>query len=87
MAEQIDVRLVLETNEVEDAGRVCDLLSKRGVRTIQQFSALTEERLLEWGIDDSDVYDEALEDAQSLTHKLASSPRTLSTVKQQLLVS
>ena len=87
MAEQIDVRLVLETNYVEDAGRVCDLLSAHGVRTVQQFSALTEERLREWGIDNSDVYDYALPRAQSLTHELATSPHTLSTVKQQLLVS
>ena len=87
MAEQIEVRLVLETNYVEDAGRVCDLLSEHGVRTVEQFSALSEERLREWGIDDLDVYYRALPKAQSLTRELATSPHTLSTVKQQLLVS
>ena len=84
MAEQLDVRLVLEANYVRDAGRMCDLLSKHGVRTVQQFSALTEERLREWGIDE---YSYALPRAQSLTDKLATSPHTLPTVKQQLLVS
>ena len=87
MAEQLDVRLVLETNYVEDAGRVCDLLSKHGVRTVQQFSALTEERLREWGIDDDNVYGYALPKARSLTRELATSPHTLSIVKQDLLVS
>ena len=83
----MDVRLVLEANNVEDAGRVCDLLSEHGVRTVQQFSALTKERLLEWGIYDINVRVFALPDVQSLTHELATSPHTLSTVKQQLLVS
>ena len=87
MAEPLDVRLVLEANRVEDAGRVCDLLSQIGVRTIEQFSAVTEERLLEWGIDDSDVHDYALLAAQALTQELVTSPQSLSTVKQQLLVS
>ena len=87
MAEQLDVRLVLETNYVRDAGRVCDLLSKHSVRTVQQFSALTEERLREWGIDYRRVYDYALPKARSLTDELATSPHTLSTVKQDLLVS
>ena len=87
MAEQLNVRLVLETNRVRDAGRVCDLLSKRGVRTVQQFSALTEKRLREWGINNLYVYYSALRDAQSLTRELATNPHTLSTVKQQLLVS
>ena len=87
MAEQLDLRLVLEANQVTDAGRVCDLLSEHGVRTVQQFSALTEERLLEWGIDDVFVRYVALPKAQSLTHELATSPQTLSIVKQQLLVS
>ena len=87
MTEQLDVRLVLENNRVEDAGRVYDLLSERGVRTVQQFSALTGVRLREWGIYDSTVYSWALPDAQSLTRELATSPHTLPTVKQQLLVS
>ena len=87
MAEQIDVRLVLETNYLRDAGQVCNLLSEHGVRTVQQFSALTEERLREWGIRDSRVLYRALPDAQSLTDELATSPHTLSTLKQQLLVS
>ena len=90
MAEQqLDLRLLLEANHVRprDAGRVYDLLSKHGVRTVQQFSAMTRERLREWGINDYDVYGSALPDAQSLTHKLATSPHTLSTLKQQLLVS
>ena len=86
MAEQIELGLVLEANDVEEFGRVCDLLSERGVRTVQQFSALTEERLREWGIDDWHMY-WALRDAQRLTHELATSPHTLSTLKQQLLVS
>ena len=87
MAEQLDVRLVLEANWVGDAGRVCDLLSEHGVRTVQQLSALTEDRLREWGINDSAVYRWALPDAQSLTHELATSPHTLYTLKQRLLVS
>ena len=87
MAEQLDVRLVLEANEVRDAGRVCDLLSQHDVSTVKQFSGLTEERLREWGIDDYDVKYRVLPKAQSLTRELATSPHTLSTVKQQLLVS
>ena len=87
MAEQLDVRLVLETNYVEEAGRVCDLLSQLGVKTVQQFSTMTEKRLLEWGIDDYNVYHFARHEAQSLTRELATSPHTLPTVKQQLLVS
>ena len=88
MAEQLDLRLVLEANSVRNAGRVCDLLSKHGVRTVQQFSAMsTEGRLREWGIYDSDVYYLALPKAQSLTDELATRPHTLSTIKQQLLVS
>ena len=87
MAEQLDLRLLLEANGVRDAGRVCDLLSLHGVRTVQQFSALMEERLRGWGIDNYYVLYEALPDAQSLTRELATSPHTLSTLKQQLLVS
>ena len=87
MAEQLDVRLVLEANLVRDAGQVCDQLSKHGVRTVHQFAALTKERLSEWGINDHFVYYNALSAAQSLTHELATSPHTLSTVKQRLLVS
>ena len=88
MAEQLDLRLVLEANYVTQyAGRVCDLLSEHGVRTVQQFSALTKERLLEWGIYDINVRVFALPDVQSLTHELATSLHTLSTLKQQLLVS
>ena len=87
MAEQLDLRVVLEANTVKDAGRVCDLLSEHGVRTVQQFSALKEERLREWGINDLNVYYRALLKAQSLTRELATSPHTLSTVKQRLLVS
>ena len=88
MAEQLDLRLVLEANYVTQyAGRVCDLLSEHGVRTVQQFSALTEERLREWGINDDYVYVYTLPRAQSLTDELATSPHTLSTLKQELLVS
>ena len=88
MAEQLDLRLLLEANNyVEDAGRVCDLLSEHGVRTVEEFSALSEERLREWGINDWRVYQYALPAAQSLTRELATSPHTLSTLKQQLLVS
>ena len=87
MAEQLNLGLVLEANGVRDAGRVRDLLSEHGVRTVQQFIALTEERLREWGINDSYVYYSALRDAQSLTHELATSPHSLSTVKQRLSVA
>ena len=87
MADQMNLRLVLEANIVEDAGRVCDLLSERGVRTVQQFSAMTVKRLREWGIDDYYVRNNALRAAQSLTQELATSPHRLSTLKQQLLVS
>ena len=87
MDEQIDVRLFLETNHVWDAGWWCDLLSEHGVRTVEQFTDLTEERLREWGIDDDYVLYYALDHAQSLTRELATSPHTLSTVKQRLLVS
>ena len=85
MAEQLDVRLVLETTDgVRDAGRICDLLSQHGVRTVKQFSAVTHERLHKWGIND---YYSALFKARSLTRELATIPHTLPTVKQQLLVS
>ena len=84
MAKQLDLRLVLEASGVKDAGRVCDLLSKHGVRTVQQFSAKTKERLRDY---DSNVRVYALRDAQSLTRELATSPHTLSTLKQRLLVS
>ena len=90
MAEELDLRLVLEANRVENAGRVCYLLSRLGaVRTVQQFSrsAVTGERLQEWGIKDYRVYYHALPEARSLTRELATSPHTLSTLKQRLLVS
>ena len=88
MAEQLDLRLLLEANNyVEDAGRVCDLLSEHGVRTVEEFSALSEERLREWDIKERNVYRYALPKAQSLTDELATSPHRLPTVKQQLLVS
>jgi len=87
MAEQLDVRLVLEANGAKNAGRVCGLLSEHDVRTVEQFSALSKERLREWGINERNVYRYALRNAQSLTDELATSPHTLSTVKQQLLVS
>ena len=87
MAEQLDVRLVLEaTYGVRNVGRVYDLLSEHGVRTVEQFSVLTSDRLLEWGIDDYYVRNYARPDAQTLTQELATSPQSLSTVKQQLLV-
>ena len=87
MAEQLDLGLLLEANGARNAVRACDLLSGHGVRTVQQFSTMTKERLREWGIDDYNVRNSALSDAQSLNRKLATSPHTLSTVKQQLLVS
>ena len=87
MAEQLDLRVVLEANRVKDTGRVCDLLSARGVRTVEQFSAMTKEWLEEWGINDYHVYSWAHGDAQSLTDEQATSPHRLSTLKQQLLVS
>ena len=87
MAEQLDLRLVLEASSVEDAGRVCDILSLYGVRTAQQFTALTKEWLRKRGIRDWNVHHHALPDAQSLTRELETSPHTLSTLKQQLLVS
>ena len=87
MAEQLDMRLVLEANAVKDAGLVCDLLSEHGVRTVEQFSAVVKESLDEWGIDDLNVHCYALPDAQSFTRELATSPHHLSTVKQQFLVS
>ena len=87
MAEHLDVRLVLEANGVENAVRVCDLLSEHGVRTVQQFSTVTKESLRKWGINDLRVYHWALRNAQSLTREVATSPHTLSTLKQQLLVS
>ena len=87
MAEQLDLRVVLEANQVKYAGQVCDLLSALGVRTVEQFSAMTKERLREWGINDYHVYSWALDDAQSLTDEQVTSPHRLSTVKQQLLVS
>ena len=86
-AEQIDVKLFLESNGVEDYGRLCDLLSKHGIGTVEQFSALAGERLLEWGIRDYRVHIYALPRAQTLTQALVSSPQNLFTVKQQLLVS
>ena len=86
MAEQLDLGLLLEANGARNAVQACDLLSGHGVRTVQQFSTMTKERLREWGIDDY-VRNSALRDAQSLTRELTTSPHTLSTVKQQLLVS
>ena len=87
MAEQIELGLVLEANGARDATQCCDLLSEHGVRTVQQFSAQTREKLREWGIDEYHVLYRALPNAQSLTDELATSPHTLPTVKQQLLVS
>ena len=93
MAEQLDVKLVLETNGLENAGRLCELLSKHGVGNVYQFSTLTEERLSglarESGMDDYMYFfvrSQALPKAQKLTQELVTSPQNLAIVKQQLLV-
>ena len=82
MAGQLAVRLVLEVNEVMDAGRWCQLLSRHDVETIEQFAALTSERMIEWGINDYRVLYTALLHAQ----ELMTSSHDVGTIKQHLLV-
>ena len=81
MAELLLLKIVLEDNDVTDAGRLCEQLSEHGVGTVKQFAALTEERLLEWGINDYNVSVKALRHAQELMH----SPQP-DVAKQQFLV-
>lgn len=90
MDEHLDVKLVLETNDVRDVERWCELLSRHGVGTVQQLSAWTGNRLIEcareWGIDDYYVRYYALPKAQKLTQELVTSPQNLATIRQELLV-
>ena len=85
-ADQLDLKLLLEANEVKDPGRVCQQLREHGVTTFSQFAALSEETLLVWGIADG-YYDYvcyyALSHAQKL---LRNSPLDLAAIRQQLLV-
>ena len=89
MAEQLDLKLVLEANEVKDAGGLCQQLYEHGVTALNQFATLSNERLRDWGIVDYDdcgydnVCDRALPHAQEL---LRNSTHDLTTIKQQLLV-
>ena len=84
MADQLDLKLVLEANGVADAGQVCQQLSEHGVTTLQHFATLSKESLLEWAIYDRYAYvrDHALPHAR----KLLASREDLFTIKQQLLV-
>ena len=85
-ADHLDLKLFLEANRVEDAGRRCQQLNEHGVTTLNEFAALNNKRLFEWGIADHErdyVCTSALPRAQEL---LQNSPRDLAVVKQQLLV-
>ena len=84
MADQLDLKLVLEANVVKDAGQICQQLYEHGgVRTLEQFASLRKETLREWGIDDYYVCDSALCHAQEL---MTISAQDLPSIKQNLLV-
>ena len=51
--DQVDLKLLLEANRVEDAGPVCQQLHEHGVTTFSQFAELSERTLVEWGITNS----------------------------------
>ena len=52
-ADQLDLfKLLLETNRVEDPGRVCQKLHEHGVTILIRFTELSVETLVEWGIAD-----------------------------------
>ena len=84
--DQLDLKLLLEANCVEDPGRVHQKLYKHGVTTITRFAGLSVETLLEWGIahyrTDNVCY-RALSHAQQL---LRNSSHDLAAIRQQLLV-
>ena len=85
-ADQLDLKLLLEANNVEDAGRQCQQLYEHGVTTLSQFAALSAETLVEWDIayhTYNNVCYLALPHAQEL---LRNSPSDLAAIKQQLLV-
>lgn len=84
MADQLELKLVLEANDMRDIGRLCQQLSEHGVSTLGQFTELSEERLAEWGIRDyRAVRNCALRHARKLSRN---STQDLATIKQQLLV-
>ena len=84
--DQVDFKLFLEANGVEDAGRVCQQLHEHGVTTLTRFAELSMETLLKWGIA-TRKYDPvcryALPDAQALQ---VDSSHDLAAIRQQLLV-
>ena len=83
MTDQLELKLVLEANDVRDIGRLCQQLSEHGVSTLGQFTELSEERLAEWGIRD---YRAVRNCALRHARKLRDSTKDLATIKQQLLV-
>ena len=84
--DQLNLKLLLEANAVEDPGRVCQQLYEHGVTTLTQFAELNVETLVEWGIA-YDKYEDmcygALPDAQAL---LRDSSHDFAAIRQQLLV-
>ena len=85
--DHVDLKLLLEANAVEDAGRVCQQLHEHGVTTLTRFAELSEGTLREWGIVTYDFFDRvsyyALPYAQQL---LEDSSHNLAAIRQQLLV-
>ena len=83
--DQVDLKLLLEANNVEDAGRACQQLHEHGVTTLTRFAELSVGTLREWGIaySYSDNVCDALRHAQRL---LRDSSHDLAAIRQQLLV-
>ena len=86
--DQLDLlKLLLEgTDRVKDPGWRCQKLYEHGVTTLDQFAALSEGTLVNWGIAnyyDDDVCISALSYAQEL---LRYGSHDLAAIKQQLLV-
>ena len=80
--DQVDLKLLLEANAVEDAGRACQQLHEHGVTTLTRFAELSWQTLYKWNID-SRVSGQALSHAQRL---LRYSSHDLAAIRQQLLV-
>ena len=83
--DQLDLKLLLEANRVEDPKRVFQLLYEHGVTTLTEFAELSVETLTlrEWDINDYHVFNWALPHAQRL---LVDSSPDLAAIRQQLLV-
>ena len=83
-ADQLDLlKLLLELNNVEDPGRVCQHLHKHGVTTLTEFAELSVKMLEEWRIYEYKVCYSALPHAQYL---LRDSSHDLAAIKQRVLV-